>query len=70
MWRRTPPGVARVGRMAVLVKVNAKNDADKDVHYRASGNADRTMCGMETADAAVKGEMSCHRCHQFATGNI
>lgn len=56
--------------MAVLVKVNAKNDADRDVHYRASGNADRTMCGMQVAEATVKGEMSCHRCHQFASGNI
>lgn len=56
--------------MEALVKVNAKNDADKDVHYRASGNAERTMCGMEVAGTAANGEMSCDRCHQFAAGKI
>jgi hypothetical protein len=56
--------------MAALVKVSAKNDADKDVHYRAPGSGDKTMCGMEVAEAPVKGEMSCHKCHQFASGGI
>jgi hypothetical protein len=56
--------------MAAFVKVSAKNDVDKDVHYLASGGADKTMCGMEVADVSVKGEMSCYRCHQFASGGI
>jgi hypothetical protein len=62
--------MARVGRMAAFVKVSAKNDVDKDVHYLASGGAGKTMCGMEVADVSVKGEMSCYRCHQFASGGI
>jgi hypothetical protein len=62
--------VTRVARMATFVKVIASNDADKDVHYRAIGNAGRTLCGMAVAGLAAKEEMTCARCHQFASGNI
>jgi hypothetical protein len=70
MCPRHPPRVTTVWHVAAFVKVNAKNDVDKDVHFRAPGSVDRTLCGMQVADAPAKGEMSCTRCHQFASGNI
>lgn len=70
VWPRPPSSVTKVGHMADLVKVSAKNDVENEVHYRALGSADKTLCGMDVADGPLKNEMSCARCHQFASGKI
>jgi hypothetical protein len=56
--------------MERLIKVTAANDVAKDVHYRASGTQDKTLCGMSTAGAVAQGEVTCYRCHQFAVGDL
>ncbi|MFI5035422.1 MAG: hypothetical protein ACHQFZ_04380 [Acidimicrobiales bacterium] len=56
--------------MGDLVKVKAANDFYDDVHYRRRERMDATLCGLKVTASVDRGDVSCLRCRQFATGDF
>jgi hypothetical protein len=56
--------------MERFVKVAALNDVDQDTHFQREGAKNTTLCGLPTNGTVVTSEMSCYRCHQFASGDL